>query len=66
MLLDAIEGKEYSKADKKVIEDSINKMDGFIKRAQEMLDKNRLYKLDENGIETGELAFKHPNGMTDI
>jgi len=64
MLLDAIEGKEYSKADKKVIEDSLNKMDGFIKRAQEMLDKNRLYKLDENGIETGELAFKHPNGMT--
>jgi hypothetical protein len=64
ILLETIRGKQYSEADKKVIEDSLDKIDAFIKRAQEMLDKNRLYKLDKNGIETGELAFKHPNGMT--
>lgn len=63
-LLDAIKGKEYSMADRKVIEESIEKMDSFIAKAKEMLSKNRLYKVDENGIETGELAFKHPNGMS--
>ena len=63
-LLETIKGKEYSKADRKIIEESIQKMDGFIAKAKEMLAKNRLYKVDENGIETGELAFKHPNGMS--
>ena len=64
ILLENIKGKEYSKADQKVIEDSIKKLDEFIARAQKMVDSNRLYKVDKNGIETGELAFKHPNGMT--
>lgn len=64
ILLETIKGKEYSKADQKVIEDSIKKLDEFIARAQKMVDSNRLYKVDKNGIETGELAFKHPNGMT--
>ena len=63
-LLEAVKGREYSTADKKVIEESIQKIDTVIAKAQEMVNKNRLYKLDKNGIETGELAFKHPNGMT--
>jgi hypothetical protein len=63
-LLEAVKGREYSTADKKVIEESIQKIDAVIGKAQEMVNKNRLYKLDKNGIETGELAFKHPNGMT--
>lgn len=64
VLLDAIKGKEYSQKDQKVIKESLDKIDGFIARAEKLYESNRLYKVDKNGIETGELAFKHPNGLT--
>ena len=63
-LFEAIKGKEYSAKDQKIIKESLEKINDFIARATELENKNRLYKLDDKGIETGELAFKHPKGMT--
>ena len=64
-LLEAIKGKEYSVEDQKLIKESLDKIDGLLVRVNELYSKNRLYKVDpKTGIETDELAFKHPKGMT--
>ena len=64
-LLEAIKGKEYSVEDQKLIKESLDKIDGLLVKVNELYSKNRLYKVDpKTGIETDELAFKHPKGMT--
>ena len=46
-------------------ESAIAKIDAAIELAQREYNKNRLYVLDDNtGVETDELMFKHPLGLT--
>ena len=46
-------------------ESAIAKIDAAIELAQREYNKNRLYVLDTNtGVETDELMFKHPLGLT--
>lgn len=54
-----LSGKEL-----KIAESSLEAIDKSISKVQAIYNNNRLYKVDSKGIETGELAFKHPQGMT--
>ena len=64
IILDTIENGGLNEKQLKVAEQSLETINKSIEKVQKIYDKNRLYKVDKNGIETGELAFKHPQGMT--
>lgn len=63
-IMEASKGLDLNEDAAQVVNDSLDKIDRIIKKYEKLYDKNRLYKIDENGNETGELAFKHPNGIT--
>lgn len=64
MMMSAIQGKKIDAKTQEIIDKSILSIDNAITRLEDMYSSNRLYKLDKNGVETTELAFKHPGGST--